>query len=68
MVKEQFDVKMQVLFCDKHKKFFEEKVKLKSGKDDCIKPREFADLLKESETCTDCEWKTTFGRTKSFFG
>lgn len=68
MAKKQFDVRMQVLLCPKHKKVFEEEVKvpiiqevIKEKYD--ISPKKLCDLWDEAELCSDCKWKTTFGKT-----
>jgi len=58
---QHFDVRMQVLFCDKHKKFFEEKVKVQLRHGGGVRPSELVSLWDESEQCLECEWRTTFG-------
>jgi len=61
-----FDVRIQVLFCSKHKKVFEEKVKTNLSNNRVgIKPSELVSLWQEAETCLDCEWKTTFGKEEA---
>jgi len=59
----KFDVRMQVMFCNKHKKVFETVVKvfLSDGRVG-IRVKELNSLWIESGTCVDCEWKTTFGK------
>ena len=62
-MRKQFDVRMQVLFCDKHKKVFEEKVKTKLLRGNVgIHPGELVALWREAENCVECVWKTTFGK------
>ena len=57
---QHFDIRMQVLFCSKHKKFFEEKdLKEKYGRFLYLK---LVDLWREAELCVECEWKTIFGK------
>jgi len=59
----RFDVRIQILFCNKHKKIFEEKVKVKLENNKVgIRPLDFLFLWRDSEGCLACEWKTTFGK------
>lgn len=60
---DNFDIRMEVKLCSKHKAIYEKLVlvKLESGRK-CIRPKALLDLWKEAETCLDCEWQTRFGK------
>lgn len=57
-----FDFSEKAKFCEEHKKFFEEKVKSKVGRHDCINPSMLGRLLKKARYCTKCRWEVLFGR------
>lgn len=60
----EFDIKISVKFCLKHKEFLEKNVFIKSGNQRCVRLNELTSLLKESEVCIDCQWETIFGKEK----
>lgn len=62
----KFDVRMSVVFCDKHKRYYEERVKVKidKNKELGIIPVALTKLLASSAECTECHWETIFGKEK----
>jgi hypothetical protein len=58
---DKYNVQMSVIFCKKHKKYFEDKVKVHLSKGGLgINPTKLTRLLHNAERCTQCRWKTLF--------
>jgi len=59
------DIIQRVTFCPKHKKFFDQRVKLKLSNGDWgINPQSLVNLMANSGECVDCNWMTTFPSLK----
>lgn len=58
---EMYDIRMEVIFCRKHKEVFDKKVKLKLSDGSVgINSSKVIELWMKSEYCVYCKWKTTF--------
>ena len=59
----KYDVRMEVKFCDKHKKYYEKNVEVKLDNNELgIRLSELCSIWEEAINCIECKWKTLFGK------